>query len=180
MVSVGALGGVRLTDGFSYGDESRIYVVGGSVEFRLPAGFALEADALFQRVGGTTVLYSINGTAFSSLVTRQRGNSWQFPLYVKYYFRPRSAAWQPFVGTGYAFRTVSFDTDTSGYNVSDIINGSSVYNFRSSLGIGAAVVAGLRFHSGLVSFLPQVRYTRWGSSDNINSNEATLLLGVTF
>ena len=180
LVSIGALGGVRLTDGFSYSDESRRYVVGGSVEIHLPARFAIEADALYQRLGETRSFDASLPASFF-FISRERGNSWQFPLYVKYYFRPHTAAWQPFIGTGYAFRTVSFHTDSSGFNVPDVINGDSHYDFRSSLGVGASIVAGLRFHYGPVAFLPQVRYTRWGdTSDSINRNEVTLLLGVTF
>jgi hypothetical protein len=179
LVSVGALGGVRLTDGFSYDDESRRYVVGGSVEIRLPARFAIEADALYQRVGETS---SFSGSLPSPyfFITRERGNSWQFPMYVKYYFRPQTAAWQPFMGTGYAFRTVSFHGDTSEGGAAAIISNFHE-DFRSSLGVGASIMAGLRFHYGPVAILPQVRYTRWGdSSDSLNKNETTLLLGVTF
>src|ERR1700761_6397988 len=93
LISVGALGGVRLTDSFSYQDESRPYVVGGSVEVRLPANFAIEADALYQRIGNTG---SVNSSLPFSFyyTTRERGNDWEFPLYVKYYFRPHASAWQ--------------------------------------------------------------------------------------
>ena len=183
MVSIGALGGVRLTDGFSYHDESRRYVVGGSVEIHLPARFAIEADALYQRIGDTTSFYNVNGAASIYFVTRERGDSWQFPLYVKYYFRPQTAAWQPFVGTGYAFRTVSFHTDSSTLSSNDLSTSTTNFSgdFRSNLGVGASIVAGLRFHYGPMAFVPQVRYTRWGdTSDGIGKNEATLLLGVTF
>lgn len=180
LVSIGALGGVRLTDGFRYDDESRRYIVGGSVELRLPARFAIEADALYQRLGETSIFYSSDGTVSNSFLTRERGNSWEFPLYVKYYFRPNTAAWQPFIGTGYAFRTVSVHTDTS-ESGTDVITSNFHSDFRSGLGVGASIVAGLRFHYGRVAFLPQVRYTRWGdSSDSLNRNEATLLLGVSF
>ena len=180
LISVGALGGVHLTDVFNYDDESRRYVVGGLVEVRLPAGFAIEADALYQRIGDTSILYAFLPPPFF-MITRERGNDWEFPLYVKYYFRPRTASWQPFIGTGYAFRTVSFHQDFSEFNVPGDINGTFHGVFRSSLGVGASIVAGLRFHFGPVALLPQVRYTRWGdSNDNINRNEASVLLGISF
>jgi hypothetical protein len=182
LVSVGALGGVRLTDGFHYNDQSRRYVVGGSVELRLPARFAIEADALYQRVGDVTAFPSSDGTDSISF-SRERGNSWEFPLYIKYYFRPNTAAWQPFLGTGYTFRTVSEHADSTETSFNDLTSGTSNfhYDFRSSLAVGASIVAGLRFHYGPVAILPQVRYTRWGdNSDNLNKNEATLLLGVSF
>jgi hypothetical protein len=181
LVSVGALGGVRLTDGFNYEDESRRYIVGGSVEVRLPARFAIEADALYQRIGDSTTFFSFNGDGSEAYFNHVRGNSWQFPLYVKYYFRPHTAAWQPFIGTGYAFRTVSFHEDTSAFGANLLPNGTFRFDFRSSLGVGASIVAGLRFHYGPVAIAPQVRYTRWGdSNDGLNRNEATLLLGLSF
>jgi hypothetical protein len=181
LVSVGALGGVRLTDGFNYEDESRRYIVGGSVEVRLPARFAIEADALYQRIGDSTTFFSFNGDGSEVYFNHVRGNSWQFPLYVKYYFRPHTAAWQPFIGTGYAFRTVSFHEDTSAFGANLLPNGTFHFDFRSSLGVGASIVAGLRFHYGPVAIAPQVRYTRWGdSNDGLNRNEATLLLGLSF
>jgi hypothetical protein len=179
LVSVGALGGVRLTDGYSYDDESRSYVVGGSLEVHLPAGFALEADALYQRLGETSSLTAFLPSPYF-LVARTRGNDWEFPLYVKYYFRPHTAAWQPFIGSGFAFRTVSFHQDSSDFGIPNLGNGNYHSDFRSDLGVGASVLAGLRFHYGPVAFLPQVRYTRWGETNGINNNEVTLLLGVSF
>jgi hypothetical protein len=143
LISVGALGGVHLTDVFNYDDESRRYVVGGSVEVRLPAGFAIEADALYQRIGDTSTLFAFLPPPFFS-ISRERGNDWEFPLYAKYYFRPHTASWQPFVGTGYACHTVSFHQDLSEFNVPGEINGSFHGDFRSSLGVGASIVAGLR------------------------------------
>lgn len=47
-VSFGVLGGVTLTDPLSYRDESRPYIIGGSIEVRLPARFAVEADILYR------------------------------------------------------------------------------------------------------------------------------------
>lgn len=188
-VSVGALGGVRPTDVFSYGDESKPYAVGGSVEIHLPAQFAIEADALYERIDQLSSLINIGqsssliglSTATSIFVSRERGNSWQFPLYMKYYFRPQ-AAWKPFVGSGFAFRTVSFHNDVINFNNPDaVMNGKFHFDYRSPLAVGASIVAGLRYHAGPVAFLPQVRYTRWSNtSDQINGNEVTLLLGVTF
>jgi len=189
LVSAGALGGVRLTNGFqSFNDESRIYDVGGSVEFRLPAGFAVEADALYQRIGYSYGLVSSAGAApGGTLAFRERGNLWEFPLLGKYYFRPRSESWQPFVGIGPAFRTASLHSQESASILSGA-NESSVTSitmfrgdFRSDVQTGAAIAVGVRFKLGPVAFLPQARYTYWGHSNyGLMRNEATLLLGVNF
>lgn len=184
-VSFGAIGGAHLTDPTGAGDESRRYIVGPTVELRFFDHFAVEADALYQRVGDTSLYYFALGTPSSSYVNRERGNSWAFPLLAKYYFRPRSETWQPFAGTGYVFRTTSFHSDTS--ETTTDANGNPIVStfhsdFRSSLQIGASVVAGVRFHKGRLAFLPQLRYTRWGESYGslANRNEVGILLGVTF
>jgi hypothetical protein len=194
-LSIGVKGGISLVDQTVSKDESRPYLVGPSVEFRLPAGLAIEADALYQRIGNTVSFgygpgVILAGSGFSMLspilpfISRERGNSWEFPLLGKYYFRPRSEGWQPFVATGYALRTVGFHyaatetlTDESG-----ALHTMSYRNdSRSSLGVGAVFAAGVRFRAGRFSLLPEARYTRWGGSDNqLRKNEAGLILGVSF
>ncbi len=52
LVSIGVKGGVSLTEHTTANqDESCPYIVGPSIEFRLPAGFAIEAAALYERLG---------------------------------------------------------------------------------------------------------------------------------
>jgi hypothetical protein len=185
LLSVGALGGVPVSD-TKGSDESKPYVVGGSAEVRLPAGFALEADALYRRLGNTTSFLFSSGTGGNvNYIFRERGNSWEFPLLGKYYFR-RTSAWQPFAGTGFSFRTV----ERHDANNSSILAGTSLAtlgtlpansNYRDSLNAGAIVAAGVRFHAGRLALLPQVRYTRWGGESNLSSkNEVNFLLGVAF
>ena len=120
LVSIGVKGGVPFLDTNEHGDESRPYIIGPSVEIRLPAGFAIEVDALYRRIGDTlgfnassigAGLNVIPSTSF--YIDRQRGNDWEFPFLGKYYFRPRTAGWQPFLSTGWALRTVSFHQDIS-------------------------------------------------------------------
>jgi hypothetical protein len=181
MLSVGAIGGVPVTDTTGRNDESRPYIVGGSVEVRLPgSGFALEADALYRRVGATNYFGFTSGLFSSLSVDRQRGNSWDFPLLGKYYFR-RTSAWQPFVGSGFAFRTVGV-TDSATVFSNDSVNPVAASgNFRSPLEVGATVAGGLRLHYGRMAILPQIRYTRWGGTNNLTrNNETSFLLGVTF
>jgi len=202
IVSVGALGGVPLidqtntyNDSFVH-DESRPYIVGASIEFKLPAGFAIEADALYQRVGNT-FQYPINGVSIISSgtsvtelfpnITRNRANAWEFPLLGKHYFR-RNSAWQPFLGVGPAFRTASFhqtgnetfiNEGTGMVSVGQTISFND--NFHSDLEVGATVAAGLRYRKGHLAFLPQFRYTRWaGSNSTLRKDEANFMLGVSF
>jgi hypothetical protein len=180
LISVGAIGGVPTPNTFGT-NESPPYTVGGSVEFHLPAGFALEADALYRRLGDTSFAEFISGTVFASYIDRQRGNAWEFPLLGKYYFR-RKSAWQPFVGTGFAFETIGVHEISNGFvNPYATTTGPFVTNFRAPLEAGAVFAGGVSFHAGRFSLLPQVRYTRWGGTNVLTrNNETSFLLGLVF
>lgn len=194
-VAIGAFGGVSLIDpttGRNSGgnhDESRIYIVGPSVEVRLPAGFAIEADGLYQRLGNTIhyqLLTAIGsfGSEAVGLTNRLRANMWQFPVLGKYYFRHDSTGWQPFIGSGWAFRfaevhQAGVETTVDGAGV--LSSFSFKDSFRSDLEVGAVFAAGVRYQMGRFAFSPQVRYTRWGGQSNIfRKNEAAAGLGISF
>jgi hypothetical protein len=186
LVSIGVKGGVPFLDTNEHGDESRPYIVGPSVEIRLPAGFAIEVDALYRRIGNTFGFnFSTIGAATSFYIDRQRGNDWEFPFLGKYYFRPRTAGWQPFLSTGWALRTVSFHQDIS-ETVIDATGNSHFnsfhYDVRSDVGVGAVVAAGVRFRVGRLSVAPELRYTYWGSTPqfDLRRNEAAGLVGISF
>ena len=190
LVSFGVTGGVPLLDRTTNSsDESRPYIVGPSIEVRLPAGFAIEAAALYQRIGNNHTFQLIipPGTAGPGLTffnDRLRGNSWQFPLIGKYYFRSR-ASWQPFIGTGWAVRAVGVHQRIKETTV-DASGVSRTFSFkndsRADVAVGAVFAAGLRYRVNRIAFTPEVRYTRWGSSNNflLRKDEASFLLGIHF
>src|SRR4051812_15902078 len=129
LVSFGVKGGVSLTDPDRYKGESKRYIVGPSVEVRLPLGFAVEVDALYRRVGSSFsyIFPTLNpdGTPANMTIAnynRQRGNSWEFPILAKYYFRSRSSAWQPFLATGYAFRATWYESKTTLLTIDNLKN----------------------------------------------------------
>ena len=105
-------------------------------------------------------------------------------MLAKYYFRPRTAGWQPFLGTGWAFRTVGVRNDGS-ETVVDRNGALQSYSFtnhyRTPLDAGAVFAAGARLHKGRVALLPEFRYARWGSTNNITRrNEVSFLFGLSF
>ena len=61
-VSVGVKVGVPFTDPIGRNGESRPYTIGPTVEVRLPAGFAVEASALYRRLGQTYTYSYVSGT----------------------------------------------------------------------------------------------------------------------
>ncbi|MBI2680789.1 MAG: outer membrane beta-barrel protein [Candidatus Solibacter usitatus] len=195
VVSLGVKGGIRFTDASGGQDESRPYIVGPSIEFRLPAHFAIEIDALYQRLGNTAQYHFFSGITSPgnngpfpypvAAIYRVRANSWEFPVLGKYYLRPRTAAWQPFIGTGWALRTSGVHTSGSVTTVDSAgAKSTSSYHshYQSGVDVGAVFAAGVKYRVGRVAFAPEARYTRWGGSDSTfnRKNEAAVLLGITF
>jgi hypothetical protein len=186
-VSFGVKGGVPMIDQTSQGnDESQMYIVGPSVEFRLPAGFALEADGLYQRVGATIYSSQIGaGTGITSVTTsgsdRFRANDWEIPVLGKYYFHRHAAGWQPYIATGWALRVMGVTDNGTVTSTATNVTTATTNSYKSDVGVGAVAALGVRFKTGRMAILPEVRYTRWASDTPwMNRNEATFLLGLSF
>ncbi len=171
-------------------DESRRYIVGATVEFRLWHGFAVEGDFLYRHNGfGSKFTYAqlvpSNGdSTLISITQRVRQDVFEIPVLGKYYFR-HDAKVRPFVLTGYTFRTALSNDDAQTTTQSRI--GISTQNFHSSdwtgLDIGASFGTGVQWKVGRVGVAPEIRYTRWGSHPNLGfnkKNQADVLLGITF
>ena len=177
-ISVGVVGGMGLTDAFSNQtilgvdtsthlySRSKDYIVGPSLEVRLPMHLSVEADGLYRPLTqtGTNTVIPLGTYTYSRTI-----NSWEFPALVKYKF-PIPLV-RPFVEAGPSFRHV----------------GQYFGNLLSEKGFTAGVGADL--HLGPVHVDPQVRYTRWGNDSNptsfavtpkSNANQAELLLGISF
>lgn len=180
-ISFGVTAGVPLLDRALPADESRPYVVGPSIEVRLPASFAIEVDALYQHVGNSTAGEQSSGVNFVSYFDRWRGNVWELPVLGKYYFHAHRA-WQPFVSAGVGARWLSRQED-----VSELTSGNGTQQalaFRYSgwrINEGAVAAAGIRLRTGRLTWRPEFRYTRWNGSGTLTRpNEASILLGIGF
>ena len=184
-VEVGVDGGIRTTNDFSgkLTPESKRYIVGPTVDIRLPKRFSVEVDALYQRFGFTG-LYSYGIGNYG--IVRERTNSWQFPVILKYHLP--IALRHPFVGIGYAPRII---------NGADILSGARgytpFYNERTAVGYpvthGVVVSGGVSLGAGHFRFTPEVRYTYWTAPylsqflsypccGRSNQNEVSVLLGI--
>ena len=181
--TIGGKVGVPFTDPLGSSSESRPYTVGPSVEFRLPAGFAVEASGIYHRIGQT---YWYNDSSlFNSpglVINRIRGNSWEFPVIGKYYFRGRQSRWAPYFGAGLAFCSVN-----SNCRIHRKWNESHSSGLELSPGLHFRMEnrpdrrRGRSLACGPVRVLAGVRYTRWGSQGILNQkNEAGLFLGFAF
>jgi hypothetical protein len=158
--------GVPATDAFKVfpfptvgtftGDSSR-FTGGPYVELRLPAGMAVEVDALYRNYDFVTA-----GVATSA-------SSWEFPVLLKH--RISLPLVKPFFEGGVSFSQLS---DLRGLSV----------NHHSNYGI--VVGGGVEFHLLLVKVSPEIRYTGWAfrnfDSDLLQTkrNQLTVLFGIGF
>lgn len=109
-LSIGVKGGVRTTDDIT-GDatsESKRYTVGPTVEIGLPLRFSIEFAALYRRNGYQTSFGDFAG----GFAERERGNSWEFPILLKY--RLPFLLARPYAEVGYAPRRISGSSDING------------------------------------------------------------------
>jgi hypothetical protein len=178
-ISAGVKVGVPLIDPTTGGsDESQPYILGGFLEFRLPASFAIEADLLYQRVGESSTIYESVGAFGVSMAQRLRGNDWQVPFLGKYYFGHRSTGFQPYIATGWALRIVGIDETFAETGSSPVPANES---YRSGIGVGAVAAVSVRIGTQKLALTPEFRYTRWGSSTSwLNQNELSFLLGISY
>lgn len=166
-----------ILDSVSEGDvrtATRDYVVGPTVGLKLPAGFSVEADALFQRI-------DIDATTDESQVLSVSASAWQFPVMLK--FAPGGAV-APMIGAGVAVRHLRDFGDVGDYLTGD--SGESLVNRNT---VGVVIGGGLMLRTGGVRITPEIRYTRWGSNSisegfrqflTGNKNDAMFLVGLTF
>jgi outer membrane protein W len=164
-VTFGVKGGVSITEpgssSFTETNDSRRYLIGPTVEFRLPSNFAVEVSALYQRLGSTEQFQFANTLPLASILfNHRRADSWQFPLLGKYYFNAKTRGFQPFIGTGFAIRTawaedegVVKTTNPQGEPVNTPYKG----DFRLPTNVGAVAAAGARLKTGRFALTPEFR-----------------------
>jgi len=175
----GARGGVpftnsnnSLTGALNSISPTQRYEIGPTVGVKLPLGFSLEGDALFNRE-------TLNIGQFAGInVGSTHSDSWQFPAMLK--FTAGRQAIAPVLGAGVVVRHINNFGDVPSF----LFSGSTSANT-----VGFVAGGGLRFKVGPVDVTPEVRYTRWGGNSfsqsllnlfPLNRNEASFLVGVTF
>jgi opacity protein-like surface antigen len=188
--TLGVKAGVPLTDftdavsrgSFDFSSKTQRYIVGPTVELRLPFGLGIEADALYRR-------FSYNGTiagVTGNTTIRTTGNAWEFPILAKYRF-PAPIA-RPYIAGGIAWDTLQGLTQ----DIRNAVGGSSSTSTPSELNkkttTGFVIGAGLDVKAIFIHISPEIRYTRWGARHFLdpnggissNRNQAEFLVGFTF
>jgi opacity protein-like surface antigen len=194
-MSVSAKGGIPITEfetteSYRYGSLSAStnrYLIGPAVEVRLPGRFAIEFDALYQRlhVRGTTRAVAI----YPDYSTRADGHAWQLPVLAKYRLLPGPVS--PFIAGGPAFRRSTLSGTVMVTNVNQA--GAPVSTSRAldekQFETGWTVGGGVELRLGPLRIAPEFRYSRFGDfncsscgfSSNIPALDSTsVMLGVGF
>ena len=163
-LSVGLKVGARLGDEFAstpeaLHDESKRYTVGPMVDVRLPFRLGIEFDALYQPVG-----YTVQNFDFDFFTSRERSNSWEFPIIAKYRL-PGAVRAAPYVGVGYAPRVV-YGSRVDGVIEYDlqgriIAVSSTKLDTNYDTTHGLVIEGGFKIPVSHFHISPEIRYTRW-------------------
>jgi hypothetical protein len=140
-----------------------------------PGGFGIEFDALYRRFH-----YDASSNLVDTIVNGTAANAWEFPLLLKY--KTPGLILRPFLDAGFAFDHWS--------GVRQLVQnpGSITKTNVSGTNKGVVLGAGLELNLHLVRVSPEIRYTRWGSTNvadfggvlRSNPNQAEVLIGITF
>lgn len=160
--------------------------MGPTVTLELPAGFRLEFDALYRRVGYRIVGSDILGESYFQ---RFRGNSWEFPLIVR-----RTLRRGLYAGIGYAPRVIHGSGHANGIFYQGYP--TRVYREYDLPGAwdtthGVVAAAGIEKRVGRLRIAPEVRYTYWNKPAVEESgsqgfylassqHQVELMVGITF
>jgi len=197
-VSLGVKGGVRLNDDLESGgegakvSESKRYTLGPTVELKLPHRLSLEIDALYKRLGTSSYSKDITGWGIS----RDRSNSWEFPILAKYRLVRKLPA--PYVSGGYAFRHITGSGTLTDFCCVNTFGGpsnptltNSTYSTNYKNSSGLVVGGGMELETWYLRFSPEFRYTRWnnwslydygsyGYYAKSAQNQAEILVGIAW
>ena len=192
-VGFGIKGGIPLTNfvsavhsgTFDFDSSTNRYIVGPTVELRLPGGLGVEFDALYRRLH-----YNGSGFVNNAFATSQTtGNNWEFPLLLKY--RIPTEVVRPYVDAGIAWNTLTGIKQTVSNAATSVSSAftstSNPPELHRNVSEGFVVGVGVDIHV-LLHLSPEVRYTRWGSSLLQDANgilqtkrdQAEFLIGITF
>ncbi len=169
----------RISQTFSF--EMKRYTVGPTVEARIPFGFRVEVDGLYQRVG----LQSFSGPAPNGQLMQigERVNAWEIPMLLKRRFTHDRFA--PYISAGAALRTVG-DVHYDVLTTPDFPGAAPArQRFTQASGeplaVGIVAAGGVSIKMLPVRIEPEVRYTHWTSQRLLPTTEQVeVLIGLTF
>ena len=173
-----------------YSAATRRYTVGVAAEWRLKRGFGFEFNTLYKRMGYVGIVRTFGSGILTMSAFDAKGNSWDFPLLVKYRLG------RPFLVAGGVLRYLGPVRARGESTVEDLVARTTVRtpidttepsDLRKRLYPGLTAGAGIEFGPRRLRLLPEFRYTRWtanisgpGGLLRFNPNQAEFLLGLLF
>jgi opacity protein-like surface antigen len=174
---------------FRFDTATNRYIVGPSVELRLPFGLGVEFDVLYRHFSYSAFgnPASAPGTALSE---RTSSGAWEFPLVAKYRFKGAFLL-HPFVEAGVSWDKLSGlsqDVSITASNIIRTTSNSSPVELNKDTTRGFVLGGGLDVKVLFIHIAPEIRYTRWGSKHfidpagllNSNQNQGEFLVGIKF
>ena len=161
--------------------KNKSYIIGPTFELRLPAGFAIELDALYT----SFEVNSVGSVASSALGASFDADSWEFPLLLKKRFGGANAvavSARPFVDIGASFRRLGDIGE-----IGRFITSGNIGTEKNSTGF--VIGGGVEIRALFIRISPEFRFTRWGTDNfreglaNIlktNRNQGQFLVGISF
>lgn len=174
------------SSGINYQTGTNRYLVGPTLELRLPFGLGVEVDALYRHYN-----FDTSGTippAGTTLTTRGSTGAWEFPLLAKYRFRFPFV--RPYVDAGVAWDTLTgFGQTVTTVNATVPVPPPANLNQPVHNTVkGFVMGGGFEIRVPFVHLSPEVRYTRWDSRHfaapvagfSSNQNQVEIMLGITY
>ena len=202
---LGFKAGVPLTEYFQLGSAStqngtveysaatRRYTFGAAAEWRPSSPLGLELGVMYKRTGYVGIVTSFNQAVVITDSIDTKGDSWEFPVLLKYRF---TRTWHPFLSAGATLRLIAPIRGVGEHTVQNLATGEATKvpvettqpgDLNRRLYPGIVGAGGLEFTAGRARLLPEFRYTRWtaninpsGSPLRLNPNQAEILLGFLF
>ena len=193
MFSFGVKGGLPLTStedsttaanrgfGGTVNFEMKRYTFGPTVEAKIPFGFRIEIDGLYQHLRSDTIgVFTTSGTLRYQAGT---ASAWEIPMLVKRRFGHRM--FSPYAAAGATLRHI--DDFSVNEWVTPLVAGFSPFfnHFTEpaypSLTAGITAGGGVSFKTRFLRIEPELRYTHWTSNHYLATREQLdFLVGLTF
>jgi opacity protein-like surface antigen len=174
---------------FAFDTSTNRYIIGPSIELRLPFGFGIGFDALYRHFS-YNAFGNPGGTTSGIISARTSSGAWEFPLVARYRFKGAPLL-HPYVEAGVSWDKLSGLSQDISIATSTVINTTSTSNpaeLHNDTTRGFVLGAGLDIKALVVHITPGIRYTRWGSKHfidpsgllNSNQNQGEFLVGIRF
>ena len=187
-IGLGIKAGIPLTDPVQIQNtgqqvNTHRWIIGPTLEVRLPFHFAVEADALYRTFDYRSELSQILPASIKASTSL-----WEVPLLAKYRL-PGVPLVHPFIDAGPVWGHASLSATAScSAALCGALQGTRSFSGTYN-GAGFTLGGGVEIHPLLLRISPEIRYTHWGNAifghsfganERFAQNQAEFLVGISF